>query len=665
MLHYKTRPAGRILRPVWLALTTLMLISGGAHAARKDASIFDLAFEEILDIHIMTASKKPEDLFTSPASATVLTAEDIRRSGATSIPEVLRMVPGVEVARINTGSWAVSIRGFNNEHANKLLVMIDGRSTYNPLFAGTRWDVHDVMLEDVDRIEVIRGPGGTLWGSNAVNGIINIITKNSRDTQGVLATGGVGSHEQEFGALRYGGTVGRSAHYRVYAKYFNRDDTPSKTFSDDADDHDHLQGGFRLDWRIDDANSLTLQGDVFSGHVGRNGWKISRRTLAFQDFTEHFATRGGNLLGRWSRSFSETSDMTLQIYYSREVHKERLLKETINTTDIDFQHRFRPFKSHEIVWGLNYRYSNDHTDGTLVLFLDPEDRDLQLYSGFIQDTITLVPERLSVILGIKAEHNKYTDMEYQPNIRIAWTPNTENTLWASVSRAVRIPSRVERNGINNIAAWPFMLSKNKNDIKSERVVAYECGYRFRPAPNFLLDLSLFYNRYSNYRSQTNIPAFFVAEPVPHIELAKFYDNDMDGETYGLDISATWDVSSDWRLFAGYSFIDIHMHNATSSQHNQREGRSPENQVYLRSYLNLPGNVELDIILKYTDNLTHVKIHSYTRLDVRLGWHISRQWELSIVGQNLIDSGHVEYVNRAGSRSNEIERRLYTKLIWRY
>ncbi len=644
----------------------------GADKKEDHVSVFELPLEKLLNVTIMSATKKEEDLFSTPASAYVITAEEIRRSGATSVPALLRLVPGVEVAQIDSSTYAVTIRGLNNEHASKLLVMIDGRSVYGPLFAGVYWDVHDVMLEDVERIEVIRGPGGALWGSNAVNGVINIITKEAQDTQGFLVAAGSGSHEKAFASLRYGGRVGEKTHYRIYTKFFNRDSTPSRGVGDEADDWDAFQAGFRIDVQPSSVDSVSVHGNLMSGKLGSGvgSFSAESKLRTLEPSVERFVARAYNLLTKWKHDFSPTSVMTLRAYYDRVEHLEEIIEEIRDTIDIDFQHSCR-IKNHHLMWGLGYRFSTDHTDGSYLFSLDPSSRDLQLYSGFIQDEIILVQDRLRLIAGIKLEHNKYTDMEYQPNLRVVWSPAESHIFWAAISRAVRIPSRTDISSTTNLAMWPFTRRIfGDDDFRAETLIAYEAGYRFRAGNRLFVDISFFYNNYDNFRSSESKSPRLSLKPVPQLLVSSTVDNKLEGVTYGFELSADWKVTRQWKLFAGYSYIDIHMHTPASSTslksfESQREGRSPENQLFLRSYLELPYNLELDIILKYVDNLPHAGIHSYTRFDMRLGWHITKACEVSIIGQNLIDSRHVEFVDRAGIEAHEIERRFFIKLLWQF
>jgi iron complex outermembrane recepter protein len=365
-----------------LIIMTLVGFAASAISAQEDANapedLFDLSIEELMDIEITTAAKTEEKLFEAAAAAYVLTAEDIRRSGATSIMDALRVVPGLHVARINANKWAISARGFNGEFADKMLVMIDGRSIYTPHFGGVRWDAYDVMLEDVDRIEIIRGPGGTLRGANAVNGIINVITKHARDTQRTLLTGGFGTEEQGFGAVRYGDQMGDNTHLRVYSKYFNRGDGTQINGDSGEDGWDVLRGGFRIDHEPSERDQWTLLGDIYGADVGQLGTEYSLTAPTSQAYTHENDLSGGDMLARWKRTFSPDSDMVLQVYYNREKRQEQIFSESLNTYDIDFQHRFPIAQRHEITWGLGYRLDQHRVDGGFNYSLNPRQEDLHL-----------------------------------------------------------------------------------------------------------------------------------------------------------------------------------------------------------------------------------------------------------------------------------------------
>jgi len=661
-----------------LAALALLGLCAGAFAADPDPNepedLFDMSIEELMGIEVTTASKKPEKYLATASATYVVTQEDIRRSGATSIPEVLRMVPGLQVAQVNSNTWAVSSRGFNLPYANKMLVMIDGRSIYTPLYGGVYWDMHDVMLEDVERIEVVRGPGGVLWGANAVNGIINIITKNAKDSQGTLISGGTGTKEQGFGAIRYGGKAGETTYYRVYSKYFNRDDGSLVTGGNGNDGWDVSRGGFRIDSDPSDRDHFTFQGDFFDGDIGQINTLYSLTAPLSQVVKGPFGISGGNVLGRWTRTFSDDSEMMLQMYYDRASRRERTFHESRDTYDIDFQHRFGLGDRHEITWGMGYRLTTDNTRGTFEFSFDPEDYRLNVFSAFLQDRISLIRERLALILGTKLEHNDYTGLEYQPSAKLAWTPDDKQTVWTSVTRAVRTPTRYDNHsksswGTTMIGPSVYSLEAyGSDDMESEKVIAYEAGYRVQPMDKLCLDLTGFLNQYSDIRtfeggfgSAYSAGTYFI---VPYTAM-----NRMDGETYGFEISGTYQAAKDWKLSAGYSFLQMQLHPtsaSTSTADGGIEGESPQNQFNLRSYLDLADDVELDLLLYYVDNLPSDDVPHYLRLDARLGWRINKNTELSLVGRNLLDRLHPEFKDsRGASFATEAERSFLVEVVHRF
>jgi len=641
--------------------------------ADESADFFEMSLEELMNVEIAVASKTKEKLFETPAAVYVLTAEDIRRSGATNIPDALRAVPGVEVVRINSYTYSVTIRGFMEDYANKLLVMIDGRSIYTPVYSGIWWNIHDLMLEHIERIEVVRGPGGTLWGANAVNGVINIITKKTSDTQGTLITAGGGTEERGIGAAHYGGKLGENTHYRIYSKYSNHDDGPAIDGTEGADEWDIFRTGMRIDWDRTEKDKLSLQGNIFKTQFGDIFPIFSLTPPYVQNIADKTSIKGTDILSCWEHTFSETSDMALQIYYDQTERIGALFGEKRDTFDIDFQHRFGLGNRHELIWGLGYCLSTDNFSNSTAFSMTPSSRNLNLYSGFVQDQISLIRDKLKLTLGVKLEHNEYTGLEYQPSARIAWTPNTRNTVWAAVSRAVRTPSRYERDVRNEWAVYPgtpptYMVAFGSNDVDSEELLSFELGYRFKPSSRFLLDVAAYANTYHNLRSSEGGIPQFQPTPVPHMFLPVTFDNKFDAEAYGAEVSATWKVTYNWKLSGSYNLQKTFAHKVRSSTdfltEDIYEGKSPRNQFYFRSCFDLPGNKELDMSLKYVDSLPGAGVRSYMRFDVRFAWHINENTELNLVAQNLLDNKHAEYTSWI-CQNTEAERAFFANLIWRH
>ena len=642
----------------------------------------DLSLEELMNIEVTSVGKKPQRLVDTAAAVFVITQEDLRRSGATSLPEALRMAPGLQVARIDANKWAVSSRGFNGRFANKLLVLMDGRTVYTPLFSGVYWEVQDTLLEDIERIEIIRGPGATLWGANAVNGIINIITKHARETQGGLATVGGGSEERGFGSLRYGVTLHPDAFLRVYFKFLNRDHMIDVEGQDTHDEHWMTRGGFRLDWQTSDRDSLTFQGDLYAGEANQD---LSLPSLAppFQQRVEgDIDLFGANLLTRWRHQSSDSSHIALQLYYDRTDRKETpLLKETRDTVDIDFQHQFRLMGRHEIVWGLGYRFTQDDFGNSFFTRLDPNHAADHLWSAFIQDEIALIKEHLFLTLGSKFEHNDYSGFEHQPNIRLRWTPTPTHTLWAAVSRAVRTPSRENDGRVNRFIIPPGAPQQNPGpipaitavvgsaDFDSERLVAYEIGYRIRPIDLLSFDLAAFYNVYDNLRSVEPGAPFLETVPTPpHLVLPFQLDNKAEGESYGVELAVDWQPFKWWRLHTAYTYLQLRIdpdNDSQSSNTDLEEGLAPHHQVSFRSQMNLPKGLAWDLWLRYVDALPSINVSDYVTLDTRLAWTPISGLEVSLVGRNLIAKHHLEFVNELFPVATEIKRSAYIQLAWRF
>ncbi|MBI2948595.1 MAG: TonB-dependent receptor [Verrucomicrobia bacterium] len=642
--------------------------------AKVLSTLAEMSLEELTNLTITSVSKKEQKASEAPAAVYVITQEDIRRSGVLSIPEALRMVPGMDVARINANQWAISSRGFNSIYANKLLVLMDGRSVYSPLFAGVHWDVQDTLLEDLDRIEVIRGPGATLWGANAVNGVINIITKTAKNTQGALITGGAGSEERGFGGIRYGGKINDRAYYRVYGTYFNRDDSVDAAGRDARDDWDVFRTGFRLDWQPTSENAVTLLGDYYTGET-HGLFPTSFLALAPRPTFEN-DIRGWNLLARWKHTFSESSEMELQTYFDR---TERLSPEfslSIDTFDIDGQHRFEIGDRNEAIWGLGYRLIDDRDLGGTFASFSPDSATRQIFSAFVQDEIKIVEDRLRLTLGTKFEHNDYTGFEIQPGARLLFTPHPQHTFWSSVARAVRTPSRVESDARATIAYVPgaggpatqLDLVGNR-DMQSEDLVAYELGYRLQPVSRVSLDLAGFYNVYDRLQTlEPRLPAFVLNPPPPRLVVPLQFSNTMEGETYGVEISSRWQVTDFWMLNAGYTWLKMQLHLDPSSRDMSSalaEQDSPQHQIHLRSYVDLPYHLEFDTAVYYVDNLAHQRVQSYVRLDVRLGWRPTQNFAASLGFQDLLDNQHPEFGSFQGIGSSELQRSVYGKLTWQF
>jgi iron complex outermembrane receptor protein len=632
------------------------------------------SIEDLMNMEVTSASKKEQKLSQVAAAIFVITQEDIRGSGALSIPDLLRMVPGLDVAQINANTWAISARGFNLQFANKLLVLIDGRAVYSPLFGGVNWDTQDVPLEDIDRIEVIRGPGGTVWGANAVNGVINIITKKAADTQGGLVTAGGGIHAKEFGTLQYGGKIKEGTGYRVFAKYLNDGHFPDLNGQDAYDGWHLLHGGFRADTILSKKDTLTTQGDIYTG---KEGSTIVHSILSPpENITEQkLATlSGGNILARWDHMFSSRSDTTLQFYFDRYNRDGPEADEDRNTFDFDFQNHIVPGTRQDLIWGIGYRHTTDKTVGTIDQAFIPANQDGDLFSVFIQDQITLRPNRVALYVGSKLENDYFSGLDYEPSARLAWTPSPRRTFWAAISRASRTPTRRDVGLDAALAALPgpavvALLGNPK--MKSEHLIAYELGYRAQATDKFSLGLTMFFNSYHGLENIEPLPSFFDSSSVPPVLiLPKTLDNKMYGTTGGLEAYAKWKITNRWTLSPGYSFLEMHLHTEPTSLDTtsvmDAQGSNPGHQAQLRSHVELSTRFAWDANAYFVGPLPAQFVPAYTRLDSQLTWRLAERVQLSVIGQNLLEDHHVEFNDQFQSvNSSQIKRSAYAKITWQF
>jgi iron complex outermembrane recepter protein len=646
--------------------------------SKSSDALDNMTLEQLVNVQVTSVSKKETDLFASPAAIYVITQDDIRRMGVTSIPEALRMVPGMDVARISGNEWAVSTRGFNGEYASDLLVLIDGRTIYTPASSGVFWDSQDVVLEDVDRIEVIRGPGATLWGANAVNGVVNIITKSAKETQGGMVSTSLGTEDQPITTVRYGGELATNLYYRVYAKYSNHPALETSTGGNAADDSSALRGGFRMDYEPSTQNDFTWQGDYYTSDAGKQVNQITLVPAAVELMNVEEHNSGGNVLGRWTRTFSEDSQMTLQTYYDHVEQGDGFGEEIRNTFDVDLQHRFALGARNDIVWGAGYRHTDIKNTPSFNLIWIPESQGLQLGNAFVQDDITLVRDRLHFTLGSKVEYNNLIGFEIEPSARLLWTPTERQTVWAAVSRATRTPALFELDGRLNEAAFPsgpppsppilVSLLGNPN-LKAENLTAYELGYRIEPAKRLSFDAAAFYNVYGNLITEVPNATGFEASPAPpHLLISSTWQNLDSGETYGTELSAQWQVLDHWRLMASYTFLHMQLGPDTSFP---PESSSPQQQFQVRSYLDLPHNVEFNGAIYYIDEISTqsggnvATIPSYTKLDLGLTWRPCKSLEIGIWGKDLLENEHPEFPSQETTQITEIPRSVMATITWRF
>ncbi len=628
-----------------------------------------------MNIEVVSISKREQKLARTPAAVSILTHEDIRRSGATSIPEVLRLVPGLQVAAIDAGRFAVTARGFNGQYSNKLLVMIDGRSVYTPLFSGVYWDMQDLLLADIDRIEVIRGPGASLWGANAVNGVINILTKPAGQTQGGLVVAGTGNEQKGVLGFRYGGRMGPTAHYRFYTKYNQTEALWRNPATLPEDDWLMGRTGFRMDWEVSPKSSLSVQGQVFKSHNHQAVDEVSGQPPFVQTVYGDLLSSGGFGMARWQHQISATSDVSLGFYYDRYKREETIVGETRDTVDFDFQHRFRLARRHQVLWGLEQRYTRDRTLGTAVAELRPDGRGLNLTSAFVQDEVALAGDRLSLTLGSKFERNDFTGLEVQPTVRLLWMPRENQSAWAAVSRAVRTPSRGEEDVVFHPPAQPgpgglplLLTYRGNRLLQAENLIAYEAGYRVQVTRRLSVEAATFYNVYrSLVTPELGEPELQFA-PAPHLEVPVYLRNGLRGETYGLEVNANWRPVERWRLNGAYTGLEVQLHappGSTNPAAESHEGFSPHHQFSVASYLDVTRRVQFDTMIYRVGALPGLSVPAYTRCDVRVGWRLRESLEVSVGSQNLSGHRQVEYVSDTFVRPTRIGRRIYGKLIWTF
>lgn len=666
--------------------------------------LLDLSLEELISLDVpdvTSVSKRKQRLMDSPAAVFVITNEDIQRSGVTSIPEALRMVPGMQVARLNGNTWSISTRGFNYIFANKLLVLIDGRTVYSPLFSGVNWDVQDTMLEDIARIEVIRGPGAALWGANAVNGVINIITKHSADTQGGLLSTGLGSEEKAFAAYRYGGELGDDGYYRAFFKTFNRDGLANSDGSDANDDWHMKRAGFKSNWLTDIGSEVSIQGELYQGSTSPP-LRLFNQSQPTMGEPDHYIykdrdQRGGNISSSWNHSSFNNHNYLLRATYDNYRNFDYRITEKRDSLDLEYQHGFQPWEEHNLVWGLGYRVTWYEVLGSDYMYLmgDSNHQTNQLYSAFFQDDISL-NDKWSLSVSSRLEHNDFTGYEIQPNARLTWKPTETQTFWSAISRAVKTPSISETDLQTQGVTFSYQNNQNymipiagSQNLESEKLIAFELGYREVFSERFRIDSTIFLNHYKDiisYVGTTTCPdgSIFTGDCTPgdpFIEIPTVLSNDMKARSYGFELIADWQVKPWWKLQLTYSWFDIDAEPQKESDaflvQNEItiEDLSASQSANLRSSLNLPNQWYVDLWIRHMGELKNAQqiansldkhLDSYTSLDVRLSKKFGDDIEISLTGKNLFDKQRLEFSEIfSGLGATEVQESWYLQLRWQH
>ncbi len=673
----------RLVRHIIFWFICLVLLFKPSLTAAQDEEfvkeISELSLEELMNLDVITVQKRTEKVHNTPSAIYIITDDDVRRSGATTIVEALRGAPGIQVSRIDSNLWAVSSRGFNERYSNKLLVMIDGRTVYTPIYSGVYWDVQDTVIEDIDRIEVVRGPGSTIWGANAVNGVINIITKDASRTQGWLLSQIVGNEERTISTVRYGGHRNNSFYWKVYAKYTDRDAFVDLQDRKNHDDWYTARIGFRMDWLSEPHRTFTIQGDVYTGRVHSREYIPVLTSPYVIDTKIDEDVAGGNILAKYRYSFSDTSDMVVQFYYDRvERHQNFDVPGyyedyVIDTVDLDMTHTFS-FNNHNITWGGGIRYIADNINTSTHISFQPSKLDQYILNAFIQDEIGVIKDTLYLIVGSKIEHNEYTGFEYEPNARLLWRPSPESTLWAAVSRSVRTPSRIEMDGRIDQEVIPgtppVMVSLvSKDGYKSEELIAYELGYRTNIIENLYIDVSTFYNVYDKLRSFERGTPFYEPTPLPHYVIPYYGENKLYGRSYGAEAVVKYRPMAQWDLTFTYSYLQMILHKEKGSTDiisESAEDESPHNQFSLMSFFNITPKWELDVIVHYIDDLPAYGVDENFMTNIRIGWQPDKDIEVSLALQNALDDKHTEIASRYVSTATiQIERSIYAKVLWKF
>ncbi|HMB94631.1 MAG TPA: TonB-dependent receptor [Tepidisphaeraceae bacterium] len=644
------------------------------------SGLFDMGLEELMNIEVTSVSKKKEPIANAPAAVTVIDQDTIARSGFSTIPDLLRLAPGMDVARINSYSWAISARGFNNQFADKLLVLQDGRTLYSPTDGGVFWDTVDYVLEDLQRIEVIRGPGTTLWGSNAVNGVVNITSKDAQDTQGWLVSGR-GSNDDSNMEARYGGKISDDTFYRVYfkGKYDNELPETGLTVPNphEADNWYSARSGFRIDKHASDNDTFTVQGDLANNQLRVPSTTSAPTPPFFANKVFNGSDATGNVLGRWNHRVDDDSNFSLQVYYDYLKIEQGIVDFDQHTIDLDFNHRFMVGKRNEVSWGAGYRIVQMNEASTDESSISPSTQTKNLFSVYVQDKITIEPDRLFLTVGSKVEHNDFTGFEYEPSARLLWTPDKQNSLWAAISRATRSPSSVDRgitstvdrfaipNGTGGFVPAAVTINGDPN-FASEKMISYELGYKVQATEWMSIDISTFYNDYNRVESvEPGAP-----QPGPTVIIPSTFANGVRGDTYGGAISTNVQITEMWHLAGSYSLLQSTFEPATGftdpTSSKALMGSSPRNQAQLHSYLDITKRLHFNAGIYFTDRVPEFNVPAFVSTDLNVMWEPKDGMQATIGVMNLFDNHHPEFgVFGNNNIADEVPRTLYAQVTYKF
>lgn len=665
-----------IFRATTWCVVILSLSAVCARASDEIAILKGLSLDELADVEVTIASRRPQKIIDTSSAVYVISADDIKRSGAKTIPDLLRMVPGVHVASIDANKWAISARGFNSRFAGNFLVLIDGRSVYTPLFSGVYWNAHDLPFGDIDRIEVIRGPGAAVWGANAVTGVINILTKDSADAHDPMVTTGIGTEENRFVEGHVGGAV-KNGHYRVYGKSRNRDTGRSSNGRQGVDGTEDIRAGFRTDLHPTANRKITVQGDVYEQQNGERYTAPNVQT--YGDVIDHeIHSRGQNVLGRWSHVTANQTNSQIQVFVDKSNREQFYGNDQLTTYDIDLQQSLKAGRKHLLTYGGGYRRWQGEIPASTIQRFESETSDVELYSVFLQDSISLSSD-LDLTVGSKFEHHDYHAGTPQPTARLMWRATDQNTVWMALSKAVRLPGRADHEPgfLDSSVIPPSPATANMpalvrliadDSFQAEELDALELGWRYTSNRGFFVDLATYYNQHKNLRSIEPLPPTVEMTPVPHIVLASTSANNVSADSYGFELVANWDATDWWRLLATYSTQRLDVHIGPGSGDNQSENRenvTPESQFSLRSQMKPYESATFDMWLRYVNAVDTYAIPEYLELDFRFGWIVSNNIEFALVGRNILDPSHLEYRSQVFmTETTEVEREAYVQFTWR-